>query len=514
MAEGGEEILEGFLCPMCKADLGTALQLHNHFQEEHTEDQDVLKSLKDLLGKAKKKILKIDEELFSCDYETQTASSGAQFVNTYTIEFEPQELGATRSHTQAFRATRNDRIERYASETNKLLIRLDKLLINFPTDPVKRKAREQEVVPWIDDRDVKLCPSCARNFHVARRKHHCRLCGAIMCHDCTQFLPLTAAKKMTSLAFGQQNITNHKPSIIGNNVQILERSNSNSSLNSVLSLVDTVSGEQHFRLCIHCKQLLDTREKLKESRTLKPIISQFYERLRTYQSEADELTDLYIKMCQSLNCGETTYSLTDAQVSRVKLLKLAESIDSLSNKIAILGTKDLENPPRGKMLQLQQKIRTAATSYLKEQLVALPALPTEEQLRALQDRRRQEVSARIQQEKHLAAVEAYQAEMKRRRDSSQRNRDIYYNSSGAQKPHDQVIIDSGWGPETGQMFDSDDPMIQQMNIIRNYIKQARSAQKFDEVATLEQNLKELKEEYWIQQQSHNIVGETAYVLKL
>lgn len=45
MAEGGGEILEGFLCPVCKADLGTALQLHTHFQE-HTEDQDVLKSLK------------------------------------------------------------------------------------------------------------------------------------------------------------------------------------------------------------------------------------------------------------------------------------------------------------------------------------------------------------------------------------------------------------------------------------------------------------------------------------
>jgi hypothetical protein len=59
-----------------------------------------------------------------------------------------------------------------------------------------------------------------------------------------------------------------------------------------------------------------------------------------------------------------------------------------SNKIAILGTKDVENPPRGKTLQLQQMIRTAATSYLKEQLVALPTLPTESQLKAMQDRRR------------------------------------------------------------------------------------------------------------------------------
>lgn len=31
------------------------------------------------------------------------------------------------------------RLERYSSETNKLLIRLDKLLNNLPNDPVDRK---------------------------------------------------------------------------------------------------------------------------------------------------------------------------------------------------------------------------------------------------------------------------------------------------------------------------------------------------------------------------------------
>jgi hypothetical protein len=59
-----------------------------------------------------------------------------------------------------------------------------------------------------------------------------------------------------------------------------------------------------------------------------------------------------------------------------------------SKKIAILGTKDVDNPPQGKALQLQQMIRTAATNYLKEQLVSLPTLPTEDHLKSLQDQRR------------------------------------------------------------------------------------------------------------------------------
>lgn len=47
--------------------------------------------------------------------------------------------GVITSHTKYFKDVRNARLERYAYETNKLLIRLDKLLNNLPSDPVDRK---------------------------------------------------------------------------------------------------------------------------------------------------------------------------------------------------------------------------------------------------------------------------------------------------------------------------------------------------------------------------------------
>lgn len=47
------------------------------------------------------------------------------------------------SHTNYFKEVRNMRLERYSTETNKLLIRLDKLLNNLPSDPVDRKGRIQ-----------------------------------------------------------------------------------------------------------------------------------------------------------------------------------------------------------------------------------------------------------------------------------------------------------------------------------------------------------------------------------
>ncbi|XP_067012088.2 rabenosyn-5 [Anabrus simplex] len=383
MADGGE-ILEGFLCPVCKADLGSEQQLRSHFQDEHKEYQDVLKSLKDVFEKAKR-FLKSDDDSFSTFPRSSTSNEFTP--GNQTIEFEPQEFGVTRSHLIFFRRVRDKRLERYTAETNKLLIRLGKLLTDLPLDPVKRKQHEQSIVPWIDDRDVKLCPTCAKSFHVARRKHHCRLCGAIMCHDCTHFLELTSAKKMLSSGLSSEE-TASSPGQSPPTVSLAGYSGSNTSLNSVLSLVDTVAGDQNLRLCVHCKELLDTREKLKESRNLKPIISQFYDRLLSYITEADQLSGLYLKMCQSLNCGESAYDLSEAHNVRAKLLKLAENIDSLSKKIVVLGTKDVENPPRGKTLQLQQMIRLSTACYLKEQLTGLPGLPSEAQFRSMQDRRR------------------------------------------------------------------------------------------------------------------------------
>lgn len=81
----------------------------------------------------------------------------------------------------------------------------------------------------------------------------------------------------------------------------LVRSPSSSSLNNVLSLIsDSSSNEHNFRLCEHCKNLLDAREKLKARQFDKPIIYPLYEKMRAYMIEAKRHLEMYNKMCQSL----------------------------------------------------------------------------------------------------------------------------------------------------------------------------------------------------------------------
>ncbi|CAH0391170.1 unnamed protein product [Bemisia tabaci] len=453
MAEDDSPVLFGFICPNCKTDLGNATELLKHYEEEHSEEQDILKSLKDIFGKAKKRILKQDENNVASP--GASSSSKVQPVSSIITSeaVNPQTIGSFKCHTDAFKRIRNDRIERFSAETNKLIIRLDKLLMGMPHDPVKKKAHEQAVVPWLDGANVSRCPECTRSFHLARRQHHCRLCGAIMCHDCSHFLNLQTAKEI----------------LMGPKEQEL-----------------SPPSEQELRLCIHCYRLLENRKLMTDTRNCKPLLAEYYEILSEFHKEANKLTQQFLKMSESLNAGETMYKLSDAQTLRLQIGKLAENIDTTSRKIESFGRKNGANISE-LQLRLQSAIRVATKSYLCTELLQLPSLPTEEQLLGLQEKRRCEIEQRIQEEKQSQI--------------SQRTPNIRTSVSHLQTSKNEggATLEEGWKPENAQMYTSEDPMIQQMNILRGYIKQARAAHMYDEVASLEKNLQELMEEYYKQE---------------
>lgn len=142
-----------------------------------------------MVGKAKKKILKLDEndlDSFKSIIRTRNATTKAY------RQYEKQELGQITNHTEYFKSVRGTRLEHFAAETNKLLIRLDRLLNFNNTD---RRQHEQSVVQWLDGTSVKLCPSCTKSFNITRRQHHCRLCGSVMCQVCSCFLSVSMASK-------------------------------------------------------------------------------------------------------------------------------------------------------------------------------------------------------------------------------------------------------------------------------------------------------------------------------
>lgn len=187
-----------------------------------------------------------------------------------------------------------------------------------------------------------------------------------------------------------------------------------------------------------------------------------------------------------------------------------------SKRIAVLGL-DNSTPPSPKSLRLQQMISAHAGAFLQENLLGLPSLPSEEELSKLREARRQEALRRAEQMRQAAELERKRREEQaasleeREKSGAGSRRGTRENIATPQpsarfsrKAEDGGVQLSGWKPTevTPGRNANEDPMIQQMNIIRGYIKQAQEAQKWDEVQMLKENLKELQRVYWEQQQQH------------
>lgn len=532
------EVMEGFLCPLCMKDLGDVVQLQVHFEESHSkEDPAFVKSLKDLFGKAKNAIQSNEEPTIDLSQQPKLRlvpeRTNIDPVSGVRLDIFPsyKSEGPGRSHLQEFKKIRSSRVDRYATETNRIVVRLDKLLRDMPSDPGRRRDHERVVVAWIDEELVKLCPNCARGFNPLRRKHHCRLCGSVMCQDCSQWVDWDLCRRLTNPA----SISSFKPQperVGGRDTRDsrsvgspaskplfrLRRSNSRESMGSVSSMVAGRGGEE-FRACEYCKSLLSHRERLLELQTNKPIVSQFYDSLSAYITSGEELSPKYLAMHSSLMQGEVTYNLDDGKLLRVRLLKIAENIDLMSKKIESLGLETLQADRIGgeealpRRFKLQQQIRRAAVHFIKETLVGLPSLPTEAEILQLQQQRQAEMKRQAEEERQRAA----EAKLKFQRMQEKKRTDNFrlpspgslvgpnsFSRTGSFRKkvsHESGFVVSSNTHEANSV--NDDPMVQQMNNLRGYIRQARDANMFDEVSMLESNLKMLQEEFQRSQEQKN-----------
>ncbi|KAI5785083.1 FYVE zinc finger-domain-containing protein [Peziza echinospora] len=110
--------------------------------------------------------------------------------------------GLYRDHTNDFFQTRRKTVDRAHLEITRLekrLTKLTQLLTNPPESELnnggsflwsvgiiknQRRQLEQKVVAWEDDAGVSNCPYCKQTFSkLGIRKHHCRLCGKVVCGD-------------------------------------------------------------------------------------------------------------------------------------------------------------------------------------------------------------------------------------------------------------------------------------------------------------------------------------------
>ncbi|NXM73890.1 RBNS5 protein, partial [Serilophus lunatus] len=439
--------------------------------------------------RAKKKLLKQEGDDRS-DAGSQEGYESFSYGGVDPYMWEPQEVGATRSHLCEFKKHRAARIDHYVVEVNKLIIRLEKLTSfdRANTESAKIRAIEKSVVPWVSDQDVPFCPDCGSRFSLRNRRHHCRLCGSIMCRKCMELVSLPLASKLTSAsreALGPPG----SPSWSPNSAQGSRRGSA-SSVSSVSSALDE-RDEERIRCCQHCRDTLLRREQQIDERQHTPEIVKLYEKLRLCMEKVDQKAPEYIRMAESLNAGETTYSLEHANDLRVEIQKIYECIDALSKKILSLGLHE-DPQPHPKALQLQRMIRYSATLFVQEKLLGLMSLPTKDQYEELKKRRLHMV--------RQVALETQGKQEENQKEFISRSA-VALNGDETHMKKETVRKSEGWLPTSSISRDSEqaDPLLQQIDNITSFIQQAKAANRMDEVRMLQENLMQLQDEYDQQQ---------------
>lgn len=168
-------------------------------------------------------------------------------------------------------------------------------------------AIEKSVVPWVNDSDVPFCPDCGNKFNIRNRRHHCRLCGSIMCRKCMEFVPLPLARMyqrshvlshvchscntVIYLRPWAEKLTNgtrealcvpgspsqsQSPPSGGSSSGMGSRRGSISSLSSVTSMLEEKDDEK-IRCCHHCMDTLLKRQQKLEEKDHVPDIVKLYE---------------------------------------------------------------------------------------------------------------------------------------------------------------------------------------------------------------------------------------------
>ena len=144
---------------------------------------------------------------------------------------------------------------------------------------------------------------------------------------------------------------------------------------------------------------------MQDSRTFRPPIVIYYEKIEQMKKDILPDTKMYTKIVQRLFEGDSIYTLADAGALRAKIGRVAEQIDAHSKAIMSVSC------PQGSRAEaLKKTVRLACIKYIKDELLSLDPLPLEEEIKRLQEKRKQETEMRIERERRLAlqAIERYE----------------------------------------------------------------------------------------------------------
>ncbi|TKY84910.1 hypothetical protein EX895_005990 [Sporisorium graminicola] len=261
-------------------------------------------------------------------------------------------------------------------------------------DPAIRQA-EQSIVNWQDDADVKACPICSTPFSFTVRKHHCRLCGRVVCAS-PHLTRLTWAEQMAPgtgkiLTAEERAELDTKCSgnivadpITGRIEEVKEGAAAASSKPGT-----STAQSKGVRICRDCKSIVRKRQYMMNDEPL-PVFVKLYEALMRVQKEIEQSLPEFQEMVLGLQKQDQTAALgssikanielqRDAVQARKQLLANFATYDELAKRIRALPVVDRDSTGAAGSDAAQERIQhaifTRANLFLQQNMLPLQSLP-------------------------------------------------------------------------------------------------------------------------------------------
>ncbi|KAF5358235.1 hypothetical protein D9756_001669 [Leucocoprinus leucothites] len=308
-----------------------------------------------------------------------------------------------------------------------------------------KRAMEQRITPWEEDSAVSKCPLCLTSFHpLTNRKHHCRLCGRIICS-----LPVKNPQRPAtcSILFVVDSKT-RKIEEVSEGVDYGVRKRQNVGTGKA----DEIDNDEKFlkgvRICRECRPIL-LREQYQQERLHAPTFVKLHEAFISLEQEIEDTLPQFQELILALNHND--HPTKEASAARKRILEAFAQYDVLAKRIKELPCP---NGPSSSQGRIQSAILMRANLFLQKNMFPLQSLPNPS------------------------------------RSKSQ-------GSGGPSTPEpgglENLVEEPGIDPDS-ELAQALQPLLEQEALLESFIEEATAQRKFEDIKSLKVNLKEIRRE--------------------
>ncbi|KAH7889998.1 FYVE zinc finger-domain-containing protein [Phlebopus sp. FC_14] len=301
------------------------------------------------------------------------------------------------------------------------------------------RAAEQRITPWQEDSAVSKCPLCTTSFHpLTNRKHHCRLCGQIICS-----LPIKRPQRLEpcSILFIVDSKTRGIEEV-GEGVDYgvrkkrgFDPQKKGKEKDDPFALAEDEKFLKGVRICRSCKPVL-AREQYYQEVARVPLFVRLYENFISLEKEIEESIPQFQELLLTLS--NDSQPTKEASAARKRLLDAFTEYDALSKRI-----HKIPCAPGSSQDRVQLAILTRANLFLQKNMFPLQSLPKPQKR----------------------------------------------GSSNASTPEEVPIVD----PDS-ELAHALQPLFEQEALLESFVGEAMAHRKFEDAKTLKANLKEIRTE--------------------